>query len=131
MLKGEPAAAQVELLLRRHDPLISSVNLAEVIDVLIRRDGFAETEIRGLIDPLLQKELKVISVSGELAWSASYLRARHYHRRDRPLSLADCIALATSIEFGRLATADALLAQVARDEGVDVVGLPNSEGVVP
>ena len=99
--------------------------------MLIRRDGFAETEIRGLIDPLLQKELKVISVSGELAWSAAHLRARHYHRRDRPLSLADCIALATSIEFGGLATADALLAQVARDEGVDVVGLPNSEGVVP
>lgn len=99
--------------------------------MLIRRDGFAETEIRGLIDPLLQKELKVIPVSGELAWSAAHLRARHYHRRDRPLSLADCIALATSIEFGGLATADALLAQVARDEGVDVVGLPNSEGVVP
>ncbi len=99
--------------------------------MLIRRDNFSEAEIRSLVEPLVQTQLQVIAMTGALAWSAAQLRGRHYHRRDRPLSLADCIALATSLEVGRLATADGLLAHVARTEGIDVLGLPNSEGILP
>ena len=125
LLKAEPAAMQVELLLRTGDATICTINLAEVLDVLVRRDGFSDVEIRGLVAPLLHKELQAIPVTIELAFSAAMLRARHYHKRDRPLSLADCVALAASLDVGRLATADALLAHVARTEGVDVIGLPN------
>ena len=72
------AATEVDLLRRGGNAQISSVNLAEVLDALIRRDGFGETEIRGRVDPLVQKELKVIVVTDELAWSGAQLRARHY-----------------------------------------------------
>ncbi len=131
LFKAEPAAMQVELLIRAGDAKICTLNLAEVLDILVRRDGFSENEIRGLVDPLLQKEVQALPVTTELAFSAVMLRSRHYHRRDRPLSLADCVALAASLDVGRLATADALLAQIAREEGVEVAGLPNALGIVP
>ncbi len=131
LFKAEPAAMQVELLIRAGDAKICTLNLAEVLDILVRRDGFSENEIRGLVDPLLQKEVQALPVTTELAFSAAMLRSRHYHRRDRPLSLADCVALAASLDVGRLATADALLAQIAREEGVEVAGLPNALGIVP
>lgn len=118
-------------MLRSGDTQISAANLAEVLDVLIRRDGFSATEVAQLVDPLVQTALVVVGVTSGIAWSAARVRARHYHRRDCALSLADCIAIATSLEAGKIATADALLAQVARDEGVEVIVLPNSEGVVP
>ena len=131
MLKDEPAATEVELLLRGGDAVIGAVNLAEALDVLTRRDGFAESEVQTSIEPLTATGLQVRPAGGQTAWSAARLRCRHYHRRDRPLSLADCFALATSLDTGRLATADTLLADVARREGIEVVALPNSDGVRP
>lgn len=109
--------------------MIGAVNLAEALDVLTRRDGFDEPEVQTVIEPLTPTRLQVVPATQSTAWSAARLRSRHYHRRDRPLSLADCFALATSLETGRLATADTLLAELARREGVDVVALPNSDGV--
>ena len=131
LLKAEPAANQVELLLRSGDARISTVNLAEVVDVLVRRDGFAHAEIRDLLDPLIATDLAVVAADVSTAWAAADVRARHYRRRGSALSMADCFAIATSSalgSLGRLATADAVLADVARTEGVDVLRLPNSQG---
>ena len=65
-------------------------------------------------------------------WLASELRAAHYHRAKMPVSLADCICVATAISLGTdLATTDPALAAVARAAGVEVIALPNSAGVIP
>ncbi len=71
-------------------------------------------------------------VDAEIGLSAGELHARHYDRRASPLSMADCIALATAIALQEaLATSDRPLAAAALVEGVDVLGLPNSNGVRP
>ncbi len=60
------------------------------------------------------------------------LRAKHYHRERRPVSIADCICLATALRLKEdLATTDPALAAVAREEGVTVVALPDSSGQRP
>jgi predicted nucleic acid-binding protein len=50
----------------------------------------------------------------------------------RPLSLADCVALATALALGqRLATSDPALIATARDETCDVVALLDARGRRP
>jgi predicted nucleic acid-binding protein len=45
----------------------------------------------------------------------------------RPISLADCVALATARALHEpLVTSDAVLIEVARSEGCEVIGLPDS-----
>jgi len=49
-----------------------------------------------------------------------------------PLSLADCLALATAIDLGdALATSDRALAALARRYQLTVVALPDSRGRKP
>jgi PIN domain nuclease of toxin-antitoxin system len=129
-LKDEPAKAEVEAILRRRPPpSISATNLAEVVDWLARVQGQPETGVRDRIDWLLVGGLEI-----EPAWLmdarlAGTLRARHYHRERRPLSLADCICIATAMRLSTdLATTDSVLAEVARAEGVSVIALPDSTG---
>lgn len=127
----EPAAAEVEALLRRGDVSVTSVNLAEVIDVLGRARGHDLDRVREVFAPLAGEVLTVLDVGADAAWHTAELRGRHYDRKSSPLSLADCFALAAGIEDGALATADAPLAAAARAEGVDVVALPASDGTRP
>jgi predicted nucleic acid-binding protein len=76
--------------------------------------------------------MRVVAVDEAIGKLAGELRARHYHRRTAPISLADCIALAaSSVLGGTLATSDPALAAVARRVGVKVLGLPNSAGSRP
>jgi predicted nucleic acid-binding protein len=130
-LRGEPAAAEVAALLRATDapPVISAVNEAEVLDVMVRIIGRTVDEVEQRLDWLRAGGLEVIPVDEPLARSAGYLRAVHYDRMQRPISLADCIALATALDRGdRLATSDGPLADVARREGCGVVALPDTGG---
>jgi predicted nucleic acid-binding protein len=65
-------------------------------------------------------------------WLATSLRAEHYHRGRVPVSLADCICVATAITLQTdLATTDPAQAAVARAAGVEVIALPDSEGRLP
>lgn len=132
-MKDEPAKAEVEAILRRRPPpSISAANLAEVVDWLGRVRGEAEAGVRDRIDWLIVGGLQI-----EPAWLmdarlAGSLRARYYHRERRPLSLADCICIATAIRLSTdLATTDPVLAKVARTEGVSVIALPDSTGRRP
>ena len=94
LLKGEPAAAQVGDLLRDQQARLTTVGLAEVIDHLVRRCEADEDE--AVLD-LAQLGLNdALPVSVDIAVRAGLLRARHYHRRDRAVSLADCIAAAAA-----------------------------------
>jgi predicted nucleic acid-binding protein len=132
-LVSEPAAPEVGAILRGgQPPAISAVNLAEVVDWLVRVGGREPDAVRDRIDWLIAGGLVVEPVWLPAARLAAALRAQHYHRTEMPLTLADCVCLATAIRLGaRLATTDADLARLARHIGVEVLALQNSEGSRP
>jgi PIN domain nuclease of toxin-antitoxin system len=133
LLANEPAADEVEQLLRQDGGSVAIVNLCEAIDVCQRVRALPAAEIRDALQPLLLVGTLVPVASGEAeAWVAADLRARYYDRKERALSLADCILLAhASTSRDGVATSDPAVVDVARAEGVGVVALPNSAGVRP
>jgi PIN domain nuclease of toxin-antitoxin system len=117
---------------RRPGPLISAVNLAEVIDKLVRGRGANAEQVNDAIDLLIVGGLEILPFWLPQARNAAALRARFYDRASSPLSLADCACLATALsECAAIATTDAALAQAATDLGVEVIGLPDSTGRRP
>ena len=57
------------------------------------------------------------------------LRARHYHRRVRAISLADCVAAEVARRVGSpLATSDPHLLDTCHAEGIAYVALPDTRG---
>jgi predicted nucleic acid-binding protein len=111
---------------------VGALNLAEALDVLVRLQGWLVDEVEEKLRWLILGGLEVVSVDAAIALSAGRLHARHYHRTRRPVSLADCTALATAIaRQERLATSDPALLAAARDEGCPVVPLPDARGNRP
>lgn len=130
-LAGEPAQLEVEQILRQ-GALISAVNLAEVLDRLTRLGRWTSVAVRQRVNWVTAGGLEIEPVWVPIARSAGGLRAEHYHRESRPLSLADCICIATAAHLGAsLATTDRHLAATARAMDVEVVALPNSAGRRP
>ena len=130
ILEGEYAAQQVrDLIERDEDAALTLLGVTEVIDYLVRLAG-ADTEEAaldltqlGLADPP--------TLDRALATQAGLLRARHYNRRTRAISLADCVAAETARGLNaRLATADRPLLDTCAAEGIAVVPLPDSTGAV-
>jgi PIN domain nuclease of toxin-antitoxin system len=131
-LKGGPCAAEVEEMLRAGQAAISAVNIAEVLDVLVRRDGRSSTDVLEHLRPLFGDSLRVVSPDADLAVHAGEIRARYYDRRTSAISLADGFAVASAAAADEsLASSDAVLVAVATDSGVEVQPLPNSSGVRP
>ena len=127
LLKGEPAAPEVQRLLDSGTGALTALGVAEVVDHLVRLVGVSEEDAAldvaqlGLAGP--------DPIDGDLALQAGLLRARHYHRRNRAVSLADCVAAEAARSLGSpLATSDSHLLDVCRDEGIGVVPLPDSSG---
>lgn len=129
-LRQEPASQDVALLLRS-PTVISAVNVAEVLDQLVRVSGRTADEVHADLALLTYAGLEVRSATLEQGVHAGRLRARHYHRQRMPVSLADCFAAATAL-LARLplATADPDLAALVRNEGGDVHPLPDSAGAM-
>ena len=128
-LAGEAAAAEVETELRKGDSSITAVNLAEVVDQLLRQARRSQDEVDNSLASLIAGGLDVVPVDESIGRLAGGLRARHYDRRTAAISLADCVAVATCVVSGAtLATADQPLAAVARKEGVRVLRLTGSTG---
>ena len=129
-LLGEPARGQVEAILRQQPaPSISAVNLCEAVDRLVRIGKWSAVAVRQRVNWLIAGGLAIEPVWFPIARLAGGLRAEHYHCTDRPLSVADCVCLATAMRLeADLATTDAHLAGLARTLGVGVVALPNSAG---
>ena len=127
LLRGEPGSSDVVAAMT--DQCIMNVlNRAEVIDHLSRR-GAASDVVAAELDTL---GLHFEPLSIELADKAGRLRSRHYDRSRRPLSMADCVALATATELrAALATSDVHLAQACVEVGSAVVQVANSKGVYP
>lgn len=130
-LADEPAGSEVAEILRR-SCVVSTVNLAESLDVLGRIHGIGQDELRGLVDPLLAEDVRVEAPMDNDAWVVARLRTQYYDRSARDLSLADCFLLATAARLGAsVATADQAVADAARDEALELVALPNRSGTRP
>jgi PIN domain nuclease of toxin-antitoxin system len=128
LLKDERAAAQVQQLVEdRKDAALTPLGVAEVLDHLVRLAGADEEE--AVLD-LAQLGLAApTAVGAELAVRAGLLRARHYDRKNRAVSLADCVAAEAARPGGsRLASADPHLLDLCREEGIAVIPLPDSSG---
>lgn len=131
-LVGEPAAGEVEELLRGSGgaPRISAANVAEIVDVLVRFRSQGIERVEERLDWLIAGGLEVTAVDDGIARRAGAVRGRHYHARQRPISLADCLALATALALGDvLATSDPHLLDTATAEGCRVRPLPDSRGL--
>ncbi|MYI82819.1 MAG: type II toxin-antitoxin system VapC family toxin [Chloroflexi bacterium] len=126
LLRDEPAAQQVQDLIESgEETALTLLGVAEVLDRLVRRAGIDEAQAR--LD-LAQLALPAPpALDRQLAARAGLLRARHYHRRTRALSLADCVAAETARRLGAsLATADPALLETCEAEGIAVIALPGS-----
>jgi PIN domain nuclease of toxin-antitoxin system len=129
LFRGEPAAGPVrELLESDADSSLTVLGVAEVLDHLVRLAGVTDEEAVLDVAQLGLAEPRALDAAA--AMQAGLLRARHYHRRDRAVSLADCVAAATAQAWHRpLATADPHLLALCVDEGIAVLALPDSSGV--
>jgi PIN domain nuclease of toxin-antitoxin system len=132
LLRDEPAADEVETILRRGEAAMSAVNLAEALDVLQRVDGVDRARLDALTGPLIRESLALLAVEERTACDGADIRARRYHRTRAPLSLADCLLLAAARGAQAVvATADRPLASAARAEEIEVAALPDSRGRRP
>lgn len=127
LLKDEPAADQVQRLIDSGDGALTVLGVAEVLDHLIRIGGAGEDTAAldlaqlGLASPP--------PLEAPTAMRAGLLRARHYHRTDRAVSLADCVAAETARDHdAAVATADPHLLDTCTDEDIAIVPLPDSTG---
>jgi PIN domain nuclease of toxin-antitoxin system len=124
LLAEEPAAEEVEAILRRGEAAMPAINLAEALDVLQRVQGVSRERLDTIAAPLLGESIELLPVDERMARNAADIRARRYHRTQAPISLADCVLLAATGTSDVLATADAPLIAAAGLEGVQVKELP-------
>jgi PIN domain nuclease of toxin-antitoxin system len=122
LLNDEIGASDVERVIANGDVGATTVQLAEVVDVLARRHGVAPDKAQRAVDAI--PGLSVIAVGAGEGWRAGELRARHYRRTACPVSLADCVLVAAARQRDRIVTSDRALAAVSRAEGFGVMELP-------
>jgi predicted nucleic acid-binding protein len=133
-LVDEPARDDVRQLLGGHrgTPRIAASNLAEVADVIVRVKSWRRGRADLALSWLTAGGLDVVSTDEQIARLAGDLRSRYYDRTACPISICDCMALATAqVLREQLATSDSALASVARSERTPVIPLPNSRGQRP
>ncbi len=127
LLKGEPAAAEVQRLIETGNASLTPTGIAEVLDHLVRIVTASEEE--AVLDLAQLGLADAPPIDNHLSLAAGLLRGRHYHRERRAVSLADCVAAAIANATGRsLATADPHLLDLCADEGISTIPLPDSAG---
>ena len=82
--------------------------------------NIAGKELRTLVGQL---PIAIVPLTEPIAWGAAELRARHYHRRRSPVSIADCVLVASAEAGDRVATKDSAVLEMACAEGVAVLEL--------
>jgi predicted nucleic acid-binding protein len=123
-LVGGPATSQVRAIMREGETAVATANLAETLDVSQRVHGLAISRAMEILEPLLQGPLTAIPLDGAGALAAAEIRARHYHRSSRPISLADAVLIASAKPDGCIATADPDVLAVASTEELATIALP-------
>ena len=126
-LVGGPAAADVRTILREGNAAVSTANLTEVLDVCQRVYGVSIAKAMEIIDPLLEGALSAIPLDISVTRRAAQIRATHYHRASRPISLADAVLIASAKQADRVATADPDVLAVAGAEGIASLELPGQD----
>jgi predicted nucleic acid-binding protein len=123
-LVGGPAAAPVRALLREGDAVVATANLAEALDVSQRVYGLPIDRAMEILMPLFEGSVGSVTLDLDVARRAAVIRAAHYHRSTRPISLADAILIASAGSGTRIATADPDVLAVAQAEGIATIVLP-------
>ncbi len=123
-LVGGPATPQVRAILREGDAAVATANLVEVLDVSQRVHGVPIPRAVELLEPLLEGPLTAVPLDSAVARRAAEIRARHYHRSSRPISLADAVLIASAKQGDRIATADPDVLAVVNAEKLESVALP-------
>lgn len=101
---------------------MSTINVAEVVDVLIRKHGSNEQDVIDGIGLLIQAGLSIEPLSARQALAAGALRSRYFDRRTRSVSMADCVAVSLAAEAGEpVVSSDRALLAMATAEGIAVV----------
>jgi predicted nucleic acid-binding protein len=126
-LVGGPAGPRVRALLREGDAAVATANLAEALDVSQRVHGLPIGRALEILEPLFEGPLGAVPLDLPTARRAAELRAAHYHRSSRPISLADAVLIASARRGDRLATADPDVLAVAHAEGLATVALPDQD----
>jgi predicted nucleic acid-binding protein len=128
LFRDEPAAPLVQQLVEsEQDVALTALGVSEVLDHLVRILGAEEDE--AVLDLAQLSLTPPISVDLGVATQAGLLRARHYHRKSRAVSLADCVAsVSAQVAAAQLASADPHLLDMCQEEGIAVVALPDSTG---
>jgi PIN domain nuclease of toxin-antitoxin system len=130
-LLDEPARGEVAELLRNGGCAIPASCLSEVVAHLLRKHRVPEQLLAERLDPLIDEAVAVLDVDSRVAWRAGELRAAHYHRKTADLSLADCLLLASAGPKDEIATSDRAVVATARELGIGVIPLPDSNGDRP
>ena len=131
LLLGDAAAPEVAAALTGRDACISAVTVGEVLDVLVRVHRVPAEDAVETVWRFLDDVAAAVPAAVEHAERAGRLRARHYHRRDRAVSLADCFVVAVAGEEDEIATSDSAVAHMASVEGRQVLALPTARGRRP
>lgn len=129
-LNDEVVAADIvePLLMSGEQILITAVNLAETADRMIRLNGATREELESDVIGL---GITVTEVGAASGFDAANMRARHYHRTHRAVSIADCCAAAVALDrYAVLVSSDPALLAMMHDEGGRYLALPNSVGDV-
>lgn len=131
LLRGEPAAPEVRALMREPRVGMPAPNLAEALYVLA---GFPEVGLeraRQALEALIDGGIEVVELDERRSIRAGELRSIHYHRSRRPLSLGDCLLLASAEADDAIASSDSGVIAVAGLEGLRAIPLPDSSGRRP
>jgi PIN domain nuclease of toxin-antitoxin system len=117
-----------DMLLTGEQAIISGINLAETVDRMIRIHHANPDDIES---DLALLRIHISSVDETTAFAAAQLRATHYHRTRRAVSLADCCAAALALDRDApLVTSDPALLGLMADENGRYTALPDSTGAV-
>jgi predicted nucleic acid-binding protein len=128
VILGEPAMEQVLGLIRAGNAAMVAPNIVEVYDVASRREGIAAHRVGAIVEPLFEGTIETILIDAHLARRAAELRLEHYHRKNRPLSLADVILLSAARSRDKIASSDSDVLAIAVELGIETIELPRSDG---
>ena len=126
-LVGGPATQQVRAIIREGNAGVATANLVEVLDVSQRVYGVSTSRTLETLEPLLEGSLTAVHLDLTVARRAADIRARHYHRCSRPISLADAVLIGSAESGDRIATADPDVLAVAEAEKIGSIVLPGQD----
>ena len=123
-LVGGPATSQVRAILREGDAAVATANLIEGLDISQRVHNLPIVRAMEVLAPLFEGSVTPVPLDVAVWQRAAEIRARHYNRSRRPISLADAVLIASAKRGDRFATADPDVLAVMKAEKLAPMALP-------